>query len=465
MTEIKRVRWLFGLFAALLMSSGLHAEDLLQVYHLAQAHDAKYQAALVKYKGDLQTLAISRSRYLPNVTLTGRIGGNEYDSDQPDISHLNINGCLDITCIATRVGVLQGAGTHSTYTSRQAILLLTQTIYDASLLADNSKARAFIEKSQQELLEAEKELMMRVVAAYLSVLKASEQEQFLRARRDRLDILQAYAKKRRQLGVGNEKELLEASVMYDTQLIALEAVNSQQQLGLQKLAQIAGQPVTVAKGLSEALPVDQIRKQSAENWLQQARDNNHGIQAARAMEQVSYFDWKGKQHAWWPKINFAASYINENYSGGQGFSPEANTVAYGIEMRWPLYQGGGVSAAGKQSALRLQESQEQVKQLEQQVDNAVLGLVLAIQSDKKRYELIGKQVEPAMALEQVGKKAYENGSGTFLQWCDAEKQSSDIRQQLSAVRYDYIEHRLGLLRLTGELSQQDVEWVNGWLMN
>lgn len=458
-------RWCKWLLVAVLLAgqAPLHAEDLLHVYRLAQAHDPQYQAALARFKGDLLMLDLSRSRYLPNVSLASRLARNDYTSDQLDVSQLDVTGCIDITCIATRVSRLQQEGTHSTYTARQVVLLLTQAIYDASLLDENRKARAFIEKSQHELLEAEKELVMRVAAAYLSAVRAIEKRRWLEGQQAMLEQLGIYAEKRRQLGIGSEKEQLEVRTLRDTQALALLAADAEYRLALQQLQQLAGQPLAGVALLAGDLPVGPVRVQTAEEWMQQARASNHGVQAARALEQVSYFDWKARKDAALPTFNFAASYIDEAYSGGRGFSPESTTMAYGVEMRWPIYQGGGITAAARQSAYRLQESKERLRLLEQQLEAAVLGLVLAIEADTRRYEAARSLADSTAALVRVAKKAYENGSGTLQQWFEAERQAGDAQQQLAQVRHDSIEHRLGLLRLTGELSQQDVEWVNNWL--
>jgi outer membrane protein len=450
------------LLAAVFTSTYVHADNIIDIYQQARLHDAQYQKALLKYKGDVLTIAMSRSRYLPHVNFTHRYAHNDYESDQLDVSQLDISACADVTCVINRVDQLNQKGTQSSYDSQQAALVLTQPIYDATLLADNKKAEAFVESSKQELLAAEKELIMRVVAVYLSVLKAEDEKQALLAQIDSTRKLKTVAKKRYELGVGKESQMYEAEAYYDAQTLALLSADAAYDFSLNSLRQLVGGEVNKLMLLADFEP-EPLHFKTLEEWQQQAQVNNNAIQAAKALEQVSYFELRAKSRASLPKVQFAASYIDENLSGGQGFSPESTSTAYGIEMKWPLYQGGGVSAARKQAAYRLQESQENLRLLQQNIDSSILRTVLAIEIDIKRYKAAKRVEKSTQSMNNVATKAYQNGSGTMAAWFETEKKLIAAKQQLNNIRFDYIEHRLSLLRLSGELSIKDLEVINAWL--
>ncbi len=456
-----------ALMAALMLSGSAMAMalDLSGVYEQALTHDVQYQAALLKFKGDILTLDISKSRYRPNINLTYRAGHNDYESDQLDVSRLDVSGCADLTCIVNRVNQLNSEGTHSTYDSQQTALVLVQPIYDASLLADNKKAAAFIEKSQAELQDAEKELIMRVVADYLKVLEAQDSQRILEKQLQSMEKLKILAEKRYQLGVGREREMYDAAAAFDALNIAYEVAQAQVKTTLQQMSQTTGSPVSAIQPLSEAVPVERIDGRSVEEWLQRAQQNNDLLQAAKAFEQMNYFDMRSKKNAAIPRFNFAASYAQDNFSGGQGFSPESTSKALGIEMKWPIYQGGGISASGKQAAYRLEESRERLKQVQQNIEIGISGLLQAIDTDIKRYAAAQRLVTSSSAVERVTQKSFQNGSGTILEWVEAQKKLFEAEQGLAQVRYDYIEHRISLQRLAGELSVKDVDVVNSWLQH
>lgn len=454
-----------ALFGTLLLSLPVMAVDILEVYGQARLHDVQYQAALLKFKGDILTLDISRSRYRPNINLTWRAARNDYESDQLDIARLDVSDCLDLACIVNRVNRLNREGTHSTYDSQQSALVLVQPVYDASLLAENKKAKAFIEKSRAELEDAEKELIMRVVADYLKVLAAQDEKALFEKQRQSVEKLKLLAEKRYQLGVGKEREMYDAAAAFDGISIASEVAHGQLMTALQQVSNTAGHKITDIEKLSDTVPIERINARPDEDWLQIARQNNDMLQAAKAFEQMSYFDMRAKKNAAIPKFNFAASYAEDNFSGGQGFSPESTVKAYGIEMKWPIYQGGGITASGKQAAYRLEESRERVRQVGQNIELGVSGLLQAIDIDIKRYEAARRLVKSTSALESVTQKAFRNGSGTILEWVEAQKKMFEAEQGLAQVRYDYIEHRISLLRLAGELSGKEVETLNGWLQH
>jgi outer membrane protein TolC len=458
-------RQIIALLTPLLFSGSVMAVDLLAVYENARVHDAQYQAALMKFKGDVLTLDISQARYRPNINLTYRVSRNDYESDQLDVSRLDVSGCIDLACIVNRVNQLNSEGTHSTYDSQQSALVLVQPIYDASLLADNKKAAAFIKKSQAELHDAEKELIMRVVAHYLELLSALDEQHMLVQQLQAVGQLKALAEKRYQLGVGKELEMYDAQAAYDAINIGSEVAQAKVLAARQQLSNTAGLKITAIHSISEEMPVQRIGEKGLEEWLRQARENNDVLQAARAFEQVSYFDMRSRKNAAIPKFNFAATYAEDDFSGGQGFSPESTIKAYGIEMKWPIYQGGGISASGKQAAYRLEESRERVKQVQQNIEMGVSSLVLAVDADIKRYAAAQRWVQSTSNVEKITRKAFQNGSGTVLEWFEAQKKLLEASQGLAQVRYDYIEHRISLQRLAGELSVKDVETVNSWLQH
>jgi outer membrane protein len=97
------------------------------------------------------------------------------------------------------------------------------------------------------------------------------------------------------------------------------------------------------------------------------------------------------------------------------------------------------------------------------VETGTKGLFLAVAADVKRYDSARHFLQSAMRLEKMAKKAWQNGSGTIVEWFESQKNLLQARQALLQVRYDYIEHRTSLYRMTGELSIKEIEKVNEWL--
>lgn len=440
------------------------ALDLVQAYEQARQHDADYRAALVKLKGDLLVSDMSRSRYKPTITFTDRVARNRYESNQLDVANLDVSGCVDVACVISRVSQLNRNGTQSTYTSQQASLLLTQPIYDASLLAENDKAEAFVTQAKQNFLLAEQDLLLRISTAYFSVIKARSLLQSLEQQVDEVKKLNAIANKRQAMGLSKVQENYEAEVYKNSQALALLNAQSAYTIAELQLKNILGiESISEIQNLSNAMPITIEPARTIEEWQAVARKNNNGLQAAKALEQVSYYEIKARQGAHWPKLTFAASYMDEDYNGGRGFSPEAQTMAVGIEMKWPLYQGGGISIASKQAAYRLEEAKETSRAITQKLDAAIVATTMALSSDVAQYHMALTLQFSAEKVEQAEQRLSQQGAGSFLHYMNAQQQRLQAMQMVDKIRFDFIEHRLSLLRLTGELSLKHLQEINQWL--
>jgi outer membrane protein len=137
------------IFAALMFALPAIAgnANLSDVYRLALENDAVYAAARESYKAGLEKAPQARAGLLPTLNLGGNLRYNESRS----------------------------SGSPSTdYDSRSLFLTLTQPIYRKQNIEAYAQARIQALLSEQQLRQAEQNLLLSVAQAYFAVLQARD---------------------------------------------------------------------------------------------------------------------------------------------------------------------------------------------------------------------------------------------------------------------------------------------------
>lgn len=443
------------------------ASDLIELYQWAIKNDLQYQSALSRYKADVLAEDIGKAGVRPHLGYSYRWKKNEYESDTKVLSfngkaNFDFIRCEDFTCLRDRLLGLEYKDTHAKYTSTESALTLTQSIYDARNISARSKGKVAATKATAEMAAADKDLVVRVVEAYLDVLRAADEKLYTFQQMESIGSQKELAAKRFELGVGKETEVYDTQAAYDMQVTVHEMAKAQHYIALRQLSNITGVEISVVYPVSENMPVEIPYPNEADHWVNLAMNQNDAIQIAEAGEQMANLEMREKKYAHLPIVNFAATYVETELDGGQGFSPAATTKAYGIEVMLPLYQGGAVTAASKQAAYRFESAKQSQLNQKLQIKTGVINLLLIIKTDVKRYYMGLKGVESSTKAYEVTSEAYKNGSGSLLDLFQAEKNFYQARRDLSSSRYDYLLDIFKLYQLTGTLSLKQLRDYNAW---
>ena len=443
------------------------ASDLLEVYAWARNSDLQYQAALSRYKAELMVRGISTAGLKPQLGYSYRWKRNEYESDAQVITFgeadfRSIGRCEDFTCLRNEIFGLQFKDTEAKYTSRESALTLTQSIYDSKHISARAKGKVTVTKASAEMLGAEKDLLVRVVETYLDVLRAVDDKLYALQQLESIEDQKKLAVKRFELGVGKETEVFDTQAAYDTQVTVYELAKVQHYISLQNLSNITGVEMSVVFPVSENMPVEVPSPIQADHWIKLAMQKNDAIKVAEAGEKMANLELREKNYNRMPVVNFAATYVETDLDGGQGFSPASKTKAYGVEILLPLYQGGAISASSKQAAYRLESAKQNRLSQRMQIRTGIINLLLMIKTDVKRYYLGRKGLESSARAYEATSNAYKNGASNLMDLFQAEKNYYQAKKDLSTSRYDYVLNVFKLHQLTGTLSLKELRDFNAW---
>jgi len=76
---------------------------------------------------------------------------------------------------------------------------------------------------------------------------------------------------------------------------------------------------------------------------------------------------------------------------------------------------------------------------------------------------LDQSVKAQESLLKSKSRGYRNGKNSILEVLDAQQDLSRARQALTKARYDYVLNILRLKFAAGDLQEQDLATVNGWL--
>src|SRR5690554_3517577 len=319
---------------------------------------------------------------------------NDYESNQSSLdlsadSLSNLQHCASdpnpSVCLIQGLAGLEVKETNSRYTSNESNLTLTQVIYDPEVSSERATGRALAVKAIAEMAMAEKSLILRVLEAYLEVLRASDDKWLAEQQLQSIADQQKITQRRFELGVGKETEVYDAQAAYDVQSMAYEATRTRHYVAVYKLSQMTGVAISEIQPLSENILVEMPEPYDMQSWVQQALEHNDGIKVAEATERVAHYEVQKHKLNRLPRVMAAANYNERELKGGQGFQPASSSTAFGIDVRLPLYHGGALYNAKKQAAYQEIEAQDTLSMQRERVETAVVSSLLLIKNEVERY--------------------------------------------------------------------------------
>lgn len=464
----------FSLSSLVFWAAAACSSDLLQVYQWAKNHDLQYKASQSRFEADVLNKKLGLSRSLPQLSYNYRWMRNDYDSNQSslDLSGESMDRLQQCTaaadplhCLIQGISDLEVRDAKSRYTSNESNLSLTQVIYDPEVSNERTTGRALAVKAIAEMSMAEKSLIMRVLDAYLEVLRAADDSELAEQQLQSISDQQMITQRRFELGVGKETEVYDAQAAYDVQLMAYEVARTRHTIALYRLSQISGEEISDIQPLSENMQVTLPAAKDMQTWVNQALTHNDTIKVAEAVERVAHLEAKKHKLNRLPRVMAAANYNERDLKGGQGFQPASTSTAVGIDISLPLYHGGALHNAKKQASYKALEAQDSLAMQRENIETAVVSSLLMIKNEVARFHAKQRAAESASRSLAITQRSYEEGGSSLLDLFHVQKNYYQSRTHLSRARYDYIQHLFELKQLAGTLNVKDIESINVWFVS
>src|SRR5271168_786580 len=322
------------------------ANDLRQYYDLALTRDTTLESAHFQRDALIEARPQAIANWLPQVAANAGASRERLGLNQGTIIGTQTADC----------GISAAAGTQYCYGNVHSLgLNMSQTIWSFQSFSQLKEANFQVAAAEASYQGAQESLVLRVAVAYFGILAAADQLATNRSEREAFAALLNQAKVREQTGVGPRSDVEQAQAFYDaTEQSVIDAENALDDANL-VMGEIVGQPVSTAAPLREDIPLLAPEPASADDWVVSARQDNFDVRTAQLKMEAASRDISVQRGRALPTIFLtgSSSKITEN----QLLGGNQTLDSVGVSFSWPLFQGGAVASAVRQSRALYREAQ------------------------------------------------------------------------------------------------------------
>jgi outer membrane protein len=420
------------------------AENLLDIYRLAQQNDLTLAQAQANYQANLERSVQGKGQLLPSVGFNA--------------SHFAVNQDMQ----------KPAPGNKYYYDSDAYSLQLTQPLYRKSNFAAYAQGKAIAAQAEAEIAIVRDELMLRSVQAYFDVLSAADTLAFARTEKAAIEGQLQLAERNFAVGNATVVDVHEGRARRDLAVAQEVAADNDLQAKREALTILVGTSPEKLAALTPNLPLQRPDPRDVEFWNKTAQDRNPLIKAQELAVKVTEEEIEKNRGGHYPTLDLVASH---GYNTGSNvLSSTLNVYEYttsqvGVQLQVPLYAGG--------------ITQSRVRESEARRDQARAGLDLARRTatrlTREAYLAVTGGITRVQALEQArisSKKAlestlmgYESGVRTGVDVLNSQRDLYRTERDLSQARYVYLLSQLRLKFAAGTLNETDLGAVNALLVD
>jgi outer membrane protein len=351
---------------------------------------------------------------------------------------------------------------HCYGNSRSLGVNLTQTLWSFQSFSALKEANFQAAAAESSLLGARQSLLLRVSQAYFGILSAKDQLAANRGAREAFGTLLNQAKARQQTGVGPKSDVDQAQAFYDTtEQNVIDAQNALDDAYL-ALSRMVGERVGPVAPLRDDIPLTAPEPVSADEWVDSARHDNFDVRTAQLKMEAAERDIGVQRGRALPTLALVGSASSLHQDPLLGGNQTLDTV--GVQFTWPLFQGGGVASAVRQSRALFHEAQvnyeASLREAERQSRAAHRGVVSGI----ARIGAAQRAVHSGQQAVEAMRRNVEFGTGTEFELLGAQNNYYDAVRAHAQARYDYLTNVLTLKQQAGRLTEHDLAAIDDLLI-
>ncbi len=434
-----RNKLLFVGFAALyavlqLIPASVQAEEkgILELYTLAKEKDPVVGRAEARLEGSKADQEIAWSALLP------RINAN---ASQRHLWHRVENYGPDL---------IDGSYAGFSYGVSGQL-----PVFNVPLHLQASASGAGLKSAEAGTDVACQDLIVRLVNAYVALLKAQTDERLYRDELARVAEILKQAEAFLKAGTGDIIAVYEARARMDSAAADLIKTEAQRKIAEQELSSLTGITVSAVKDLPVIVPQGPS-PDDLSWWITTMQKNNPAIkQAQEDLTQAGYTS-SANRAAHLPTIQLSGGYTVDK---GSTFLPEVETKQWyiGASVSLPIYSGGetvartrrAVAAESERRYMLIDVQDKNAKQLKEAFLNLQYNVSLAAAYQRK-YDSTELQLKAT-------RKGREIGTRTAIDLLNAEQTWAVSRRDLSHALYDNLLRHLQLRAAAGVLRESDLQ--------
>ena len=431
-------------FALLCSGTPTFGADLLEIYRLALASDPVYSAARAGWTASQEKLPQGLAGLLPQASVSASTQYNDRD---------------------LRFRNPAVAGSQAQYNSNTASLSVTQPLYRKQNLVAYDQGKTQVALADVQFASVAQDLILRVSQAYFDVLLASANLSFTRAQKTAIAQQLEQAKRNFEVGNATITDTHEAQARYD--LVTAQEIAAQADVEVKNrtLEQLIGRPAPALAGPARNFSPIPPTPNTMEAWVERARTNGLAVRIAQETLNFQSQDVIRNRGAHYPTVDAYASLTDSGQgSGVQGGSgTDTNSKIIGLQLAIPLYQGGIVNSRVRESLANEDKARQELEFARRSAELAARQGYLGVTSNIAQVRALEAAVVSNQSSLDSTILGQQVGVRTQVDVLNAQQLLFSARRDLAQARYNYIASFLRLIAAAGELDEEDLQRINGWL--
>jgi outer membrane protein len=418
----------------------IQAQNLLEVYELANQQDPILQSAKQQQLATLEATPQARAQFLPTV--------------QASANHSGIHNAT-ANNTGTQNSIMNGG-----YSQNTCALTVSQPIFYYQQWVQFDKASKEVKAAYASYAAAEQDLIVRTVNTYFNVLKAIDTLKFKQAQRIAFEKFLDQTEQRYRVGLIAITDVQIAKAQRDSayaeEIAAQNSVENQKE----QLREITGQPIDHFTALKKNIPLTSPKPTALEAWVHLALKQNFSLQALRYQNQAGRADIQLTKAGHLPTLNVNGVTTR---TSNTPLAPRNTNSTIGLQVSVPLFSGGLVNSKTKQAVHLYEKNKSDFERLYKKIESQT----------RQNYRNVITQISQTQALQQAivsnrsalkaTEASFNVGSRTIVDVLNAQSNLIKAEQDYANARYDYMIQSVQLKQAAGTLSPLDIIEINALL--
>lgn len=458
---MKRTAVALSSLALFLASAGLQADSLRDIYELALENDAQLKAEEATYLARRETENLGRSALLPQVS--GSYSYQNLDSESSSQSpNLELPGFP-----------LEEVNQDTDVDVEGYRFSLQQALFDLPAWFSFQSGKEVTKEAEATFASNQQNLIVRVIEAYLGVLRAQDNLSASRAQERAFERQLEQTQQRFEVGLIAITDVYEAQAARDLAQVERIEDENDVQVALERLSVLTGQRHSNLNVLKENFPINPPDPIDRAAWVDFALANNFSLQAIKYREEAARQSAKANKMEHAPRVAGIIEYSDFETDGSLDLDPEQSYIGppdsdeeetvWGVTLSMPLYTGGAVSANRRKAAQEFNAAREERINQTRNTVTQTRSLHMTVMSNVSRIAARKQSIVSSKSSLDATQAGYEVGTRNVVDVLNAQNTLFSAQRDYANSRYDYIINLMRLKEQAGLLSPADVITLDSYL--
>lgn len=437
------------------------ANSLLDIYELALENDAQLKTEEAQYLANREAENAGLSALLPQIGAQYARSGSDTDTASENLQ-FGEDGVASVESNTNTDTITEGWQVS-----------LSQPIFDLPAWFGFQQGEELSKQAEATFAGNQQNLIVRVVEAYLAVLRARDNLSASKAQERAFERQLEQTQQRFDVGLIAITDVYEAQAAYDLSQVNRIVDENNVAVALEQLSVLTGQKHSNLNVLGEDFRITPPEPADRSAWVDFALQNNYSLEAARYAEEAAHQASRASTSEHAPTVTGTYAYSDNETDGSRSINPATDFLTspynategdvWELRVEMPLFAGGGISSERRRAAQEYIAAQENRINLMRNTVTSTRSLHMTVMSDVTRVAARKQSIVSSRSALDATQAGYEVGTRNVVDVLNAQQTLYAAERDYSNSRYDYIINLLLLKEQAGLLSPEDVIKLNSFL--